>query len=93
MEYQSMSREEMAREMGRMPVSLIDTAIGDVEAGQVVRFVDEKMTPAQSNSLSNLYVLQWRWGLHEDALTDWQTIVIVRYSTLDIPRLQSGKCR
>ncbi|GMT27176.1 hypothetical protein PFISCL1PPCAC_18473, partial [Pristionchus fissidentatus] len=42
----------------------------------MIRWNMKKMKSVQSRSLSNLYVIQWRWGIHEESMGSWQTILI-----------------
>lgn len=48
----------------------------------VIRWVMKKMAPAHTATNSNLYVIQWRWGIQKDpeSMTPWQTIVVVSFS-------------
>jgi hypothetical protein len=41
----------------------------------------KKMAPAHTATNSNLYVIQWRWGIQKDpeTMTPWQTIVVVSF--------------
>ncbi|KAL6732094.1 hypothetical protein Aduo_002892 [Ancylostoma duodenale] len=44
----------------------------------IIRWVMQKLTREQNAANSNLYVVQWRWGLHPDgdSMTEWQTVTV-----------------
>ncbi|KAF8366839.1 kal-1 [Pristionchus pacificus] len=42
----------------------------------ILRWYLKKLNGKQMNSLSNLFVVQWRWGLNENSMQGWQTILI-----------------
>ncbi|KAI6224552.1 CBR-KAL-1 protein [Aphelenchoides fujianensis] len=44
----------------------------------VIRWILKRMSPQHTATNSNLYVIQWRWGVQKDAetMTPWQTIVV-----------------
>ncbi|KAI6181481.1 hypothetical protein M3Y98_00834000 [Aphelenchoides besseyi] len=44
----------------------------------IVRWIMKRMSPQHTATNSNLYVIQWRWGVQKDAetMTPWQTIVV-----------------
>ncbi|KAE9418658.1 hypothetical protein Angca_008840, partial [Angiostrongylus cantonensis] len=44
----------------------------------IIRWVMQKLTREQNAANSNLYVVQWRWGLQPDSssMTEWQTVTV-----------------
>ncbi|CAJ0595604.1 unnamed protein product [Cylicocyclus nassatus] len=44
----------------------------------IIRWVMQKLTREQNAANSNLYVVQWRWGLHPEgeSMTEWQTVTV-----------------
>ncbi|GMR51400.1 hypothetical protein PMAYCL1PPCAC_21595 [Pristionchus mayeri] len=42
----------------------------------LLRWNIRKLSKKQANTLSNLFVVQWRWGLSETAMGGWQTLLI-----------------
>ncbi|KAK6725478.1 hypothetical protein RB195_004046 [Necator americanus] len=44
----------------------------------IIRWVMQKLTREQNTANSNLYVVQWRWGLHSEgeSMTEWQTVTV-----------------
>ncbi|CAD6197583.1 unnamed protein product [Caenorhabditis auriculariae] len=44
----------------------------------IIRWATGRLSKDQANSNSNLFLVQWRWGLHTDdsAMTDWQTVTV-----------------
>lgn len=50
----------------------------------IIRWVMQKLTREQNAANSNLYVVQWRWGLHPDgeSMTEWQTVTVVSERTV-----------
>lgn len=45
----------------------------------IIRWVMQKMSKEQANANANLFVVQWRWGLHTESssMTEWQTVTVV----------------
>uniref|UniRef100_A0A914CR93 WAP domain-containing protein n=1 Tax=Acrobeloides nanus TaxID=290746 RepID=A0A914CR93_9BILA len=44
----------------------------------IIRWIMKRMSREHVNTNSNLFVLQWRWGVHkeESSMTPWQTIMV-----------------
>ncbi|KJH45091.1 WAP-type 'four-disulfide core, partial [Dictyocaulus viviparus] len=44
----------------------------------IIRWIMQKLTREQNSVNSNLYVIQWRWGLHPNSssMTEWQTVTV-----------------
>ncbi|VDO25083.1 unnamed protein product [Haemonchus placei] len=44
----------------------------------IIRWVMQKLTREQNAANSNLYVVQWRWGLQPEgeSMTEWQTVTV-----------------
>ncbi|CAD5210643.1 unnamed protein product [Bursaphelenchus xylophilus] len=44
----------------------------------VVRWIMKKMSPQHTQTISNIFVIQWRWGVSKDPaeMTPWQTIIV-----------------
>ncbi|WKX88401.1 hypothetical protein Q1695_008216 [Nippostrongylus brasiliensis] len=44
----------------------------------IIRWVMQKLSREQNAANSNLYVVQWRWGLQQDgeSMTEWQTVTV-----------------
>lgn len=45
----------------------------------IIRWVMQKLNREQNAANSNLYVVQWRWGLQSEgeSMTEWQTVTVV----------------
>ncbi|CAB3408542.1 unnamed protein product [Caenorhabditis bovis] len=44
----------------------------------IIRWATGKWSKSQLNANANLFLVQWRWGLHTDetAMTEWQTVTV-----------------
>ncbi|CAD5207013.1 unnamed protein product [Bursaphelenchus okinawaensis] len=44
----------------------------------IVRWIMKKMSPQHTQTVSNMFVIQWRWGVSKDPaeMTPWQTIIV-----------------
>ncbi|ULU13817.1 hypothetical protein L5515_002433 [Caenorhabditis briggsae] len=44
----------------------------------IIRWATGRLSKAQQNENANLFLVQWRWGLHEEesAMTEWQTVTV-----------------
>ncbi|CAB04551.2 WAP-type 'four-disulfide core [Caenorhabditis elegans] len=44
----------------------------------IIRWATGRLSKAQQNENANLFLVQWRWGLHADesAMTEWQTVTV-----------------
>uniref|UniRef100_A0A8R1HTL2 Anosmin-1 n=1 Tax=Caenorhabditis japonica TaxID=281687 RepID=A0A8R1HTL2_CAEJA len=44
----------------------------------IIRWATGRLSKAQQNENANLFLVQWRWGLHAEdvAMTEWQTVTV-----------------